>query len=204
MVKPIQRNTTAYNKVSNKRVVAPTQRVDWTTLPSTYTHSPDGQRVDQFVSVTPEPIFEIPSSAKSGYRHTRSTLQAGFSSDNYHSVEQWGAPIRPYGEWRYPNRPFAVPYGVWGPQLPQVVGGGVGIFPGAYQAGPQPFPPMNGNAMGPDGQIPQGLPWMQPPYGAPFFGVGPQNVLTPTQDDYYQQAPMLQGPNYHPLRNGLE
>jgi hypothetical protein len=63
---------------------------------------------------------------------------------------------------------------------------------------------MNGNAMGPDGQMPPGLPWMQPPQGGQFFGVGPQNVLTPTQDDYYQQAPMLQGPNYHPLRNGLE
>jgi hypothetical protein len=203
-VQPIQRSTTAYNNGGNKRSAAPIQRVDWTTLPSTYTHSPDGQRVDQFASVTPEPVFELPSYAKSGYRHTRSTLQAGFSSDNYHLVEQWGAPIRPYGEWRYPNRPFAVPYGAWGPQLPQVVGAGVGIFPGAFPVGPQPFPQMNGNAVLPGGQIPPGNPWMQPPYGVPFFGVGPQNVLTPTQDDYYRQAPMLQGPNYHPLRNGLE
>jgi hypothetical protein len=212
-VKPIRRSTVSYskgtaNQVSNRRPAVTVPRVDWTTLPSTYTHAPDGQRVDQFVSASPEPIFEIPANAKSGYRHTRSTLQAGFSSDNYHSVEQWGAPIRPYGEWRYPNRPFAVPYGVWGPQLPQVVGGGLGIFPGGFPGGfpmgPQPFPNMNGNNMVPGGQGQMANPWMQPPMGAPFFGVGPQNVLTPTQDDYYPQAPVLQDPNYHPLRNGLE
>ncbi|MCU0718500.1 MAG: hypothetical protein MUC83_02255 [Pirellula sp.] len=203
-VKPIQRSTAAYKKAANKTAATPAPRVDWTTLPSTYTHSPDGQRVDQFVSVTPEPIFEIPANARSGYRHTRSTLQAGFSSDNYHSVEQWGGPVRPYGEWRYPNRPFAVPYGVWGPQLPQVVGGGFGVFPGALPAGPQPFWPMNGNAVVPGGPVQPALPWMRPPLGAFGFGVGPQNVLTPTQDDYYQQAPMLQGPQFHPLRNGLE
>ena len=203
-VKPIQRSTASYKKGVATRTEIPVQRVDWTTLPSTYTHSPDGQRVDQYTSVTPEPILEIPPHAKSGYRHTRSTLQAGFSSDNYHSVEQWGAPIRPYGEWRYPNRPFAVPYNAWGPQLPQVVGGGVGIFPGSYPSGPHLFPQAGGNAMVPGGQVLPGHSWMQPPTGAPFFGVGPQNVLTPTQDDYYQQAPMLQGPSYHPLRNGLE
>ncbi|MCU0711422.1 MAG: hypothetical protein MUC43_05150 [Pirellula sp.] len=203
-VRPIQRSTATYQKGTRKSAAVSAPRVDWTTLPSTYTHAPDGQRVDQFVTVTPEPVFEIPPHAKSGYRHTRSTLQAGFSSDNYHSVEQWGAPVRPYGEWRYPNRPFSVPYGVWGPQLPQVVGGGFGVFPGVFPGGPQPFPPGNNNGAGLGGQMPPGNPWMQQQWGGPVFGVGPQNVLTPTQDDYYQQAPMLQGPNYHPLRNGLE
>lgn len=208
-VKPIQRSTVAYhkgaqNQAGNRRPVASAPKVDWTTLPSTYTHAPDGQRVDQFITVSPDPILEIPANAKSGYRHTRSTLQAGFSSDNYHSVEQWGAPIRPYGEWRYPNRPFAVPYGVWGPQLPQVVGGGLGIFPGGFPLGPQPVPNMNGNNMVPGGPGQMANPWMQPPMGLPIFGVGPQNVLTPTQDDYYPQAPVLQDPNYYPLRNGLE
>lgn len=197
-VRPIQRSTVVYKTRTKQPASSSPSRIDWTTLPSTYTHTPDGHRVDQFVAATPEPIVEVPQYAKSGYRHTRSTLQAGFSSDNYHSVEQWGAPVRPYGEWRYPNRPFSVPYGVWGPQLPQVVGGGLGFVPGPFPIGPQPFPPGNNNALPPGGMQPA-MPW-----GGPFFGVGPQNALTPTQDDYYQQAPMLEGPQYHPLRNGLQ
>jgi len=214
-VQPIQRKTASFTKAASKATVPAVPKVDWTTLPSTYTHAPDGQRVYQFVEVTPEPIFEIPANSRSGYRHTRSTLQAGFSSDNYHSVEQWGAPVRPYGEWRYPNRPFAVPYGAWGPQLPQVVGGGFGFFPGPY---PHQFPinpqqPPSGGPVG-SNNIPGGG-WGggpmfgpsyhgYPPFGMSPFGVGPQNGLAPTQDDYYPQAPMLQSPHYHSLRNGLE
>ena len=226
-VQPIQRKTANYRKVTKSVVASSAPKIDWTTLPSTYTHAPDGQRVDQFVAVAPEPILEIPANARSGYRHTRSTLQAGFSSDNYHAVEQWGAPVRPYGEWRFPNRPFAVPYGAWGPQLPQVVGGGFGFFPGPFPM--QPHQPMNpqipgqsgagGGAILPGGSMPPGQPYGPPPLGypqfgiSPFgfspFGVGPQNGLAPTQDDYYPQAPMLKGPmmdphRYHPLTNGLE
>lgn len=123
--------------------------VDWTTMPSTYTHDETGQRVDQFAQEI-EP--EAPSQAnlvRSGYTHTRSSLQVGFNSDHYHVTEQWGGDVRPYGEWRYPYRPFAVPYGAWGPQLPQVAVNGVGVNPwGVWpnQPGPgQPWPSHPGH-----------------------------------------------------------
>ncbi|XZE22300.1 hypothetical protein SH449x_002219 [Pirellulaceae bacterium SH449] len=208
-VKPIARQTTPFQQSSNARVAQKSPRVDWTTLPSTYTHSPQGDRVDQFAVASPDPIYETPAYMRSGYRHTRSTLQAGFSSDNYHSVEQWGAPVRPYGEWRFPNRPFAVPYGMWGPQLPQVVGGGLGFLPWGMPGFQQPNPA--GSVLPPGagaGGLPQngyfpGGGW--PMHGVGPFGVGPGNALSPTQDDYYPQAPFLQAPPmYHPLNNGLE
>jgi len=104
---------------------------DWTTMPSTYSHDQTGQRVDQYAAAVEPQSMERSDFVRSGYRHTRSSLQAGFSSDHYHVTEQWGQPVRPYGEWRYPNRPFSVPYGQWGPQLPQVVVGGNQLnFPG--------------------------------------------------------------------------
>jgi hypothetical protein len=54
---------------------------------------------------------------QSGYWHTRSSIQAGGSADHLHVVEEWGRPVRPYGEWRFPYRPFSVPYPLWGPQF---------------------------------------------------------------------------------------
>jgi hypothetical protein len=128
-VRPIKRA-----KVSSKAVSA-----DWSTLPSTFTHDQDGQRVDQY-SVAVEPQSNERSDfVRSGFRHTRSSLQAGFGSDHYHVTEQWGQPVQPYGQWRYPNRPFSVPYGQWGPQLPQIVAGGfpwLGLPNGSMNSGP--------------------------------------------------------------------
>ncbi len=198
-------------------------------MPSTYSHDENGSRLDQY-SQGVQPVVALrPDYVRSGFRHTRSTLQAGFSSDNYHVVEQWGGDVRPYGEWRYPNRPFAVPYGMWGPQLPQVVGG----LPWGGFLPPHGFPPPmnpnhpagpNGNAappmggqgmMGPQGMVPGGFPGQVHP-GVPNgfgyggfgggFGVGPWNALGPMQDDYYPQAPVMrapQTPDYAPLGIGL-
>lgn len=150
---------------------------DWTTLASTYTHDREGRRVDQFSAQVEPYAIERADYQQSGFRHTRSTLQAGTSADHYHSVERWGAPIQPYGEWRYPYRPFAVPYGAWGPQPPAVNfqgGGGWNGRPG--------FPVLPG--FGGNGFSGFGVPnWNN------GFGVGPANALRPEQDDYYAPAP---------------
>jgi hypothetical protein len=163
--------------------------VDWTTMASTYSHDTTGQRVDQYATEVTPVAIERSDFARSGYRHSRSSLQTGFSSDHYHVVEQWGQPVQPYGEWRYPNRPFSVPYGQWGPQLPQVVGGvyGQGFnrppFGGPnWQGGPIQGNGNQGNA----GQFHQGF--GNQGFG---FGVGPGNALQAGQDEYYQQAPLL-------------
>ncbi len=163
-VLPIERKKVPYQQARIGRNV-----IDWTTAASTYTHNDSGQRVDQFAEGAGATVVERKDFQRSGFRHSRSTLQTGFSSDNYHSVEQWGPDVRPYGEWRYPNRPFAVPYGMWGPQPPQVMGG-------------MPWGP--------------GYPGMYPPVGPgmPPTGAGPWNALGPTQDDYYPQAPIYNTP----------
>lgn len=110
---------------------------DWITWPSTYTHSSDGQRVDQHTE--PEPALAVARTdfQRSGMRHYRSTLRAGLSVDNYHVVEQWGQPVVPYEQWRFPYRPYGVPYGQWGPQAPY------GIFNGQFNGlyGPTAVPP---------------------------------------------------------------
>ena len=191
-VKTIRRVTELYVKKSSKG------NIDWTTMASTYTHDPQGQRVDQF-STGIEPVaIERPDFVRSGYRHTRSTLQAGSGADHYHSVEQWGPNVRPYGEWRYPTRPFSVPYPVWGPQLPQVLGGGFpwgGVpFGNATNGG-------SGNGLMP-GVIPQPGAIPQPGWQSGFgtgLGVGPGNALLPMQDDYYPPAPV-----YNPPATGLD
>jgi|GEM_PF-1692225 len=221
--------------------------VDWTALPSTFTHDANKQRVDQFALPVEAPSSERADFVRSGFRHTRSSLQGGFGADHYHVTEQWGGPVQPYGEWRYPNRPFSVPYGQWGPQLPQVVAGGSlwglggpngfgpGPRPGAWQGnGPmsgQGNGHMNGQGNGPGQNVPNGMqpgpglgpgngngngngqPWGTMPghgqwpganqgWNVGEFGVGPGNALQANQDEYYQQAPTLQTPEYHPLQNG--
>ncbi len=89
---------------------------DWITAPSYYTHDPQtGQRVDQYTPIGPFYTFARTDYLQSGYRHTRSSIQAGTSVDHMHIVEEWGRPVRPYGEWRFPYRPYSVPYGLWGP-----------------------------------------------------------------------------------------
>ncbi len=214
----------AISNASCESVVRPIQRTkktakpvtsDWTTMPSTYTHDSTGQRVDQYAQTVEPQSMERVDFVRSGYRHTRSTLQAGFSADHYHQTETWGQPVRPYGEWRYPNRPYSVPYGQWGPQLPQVVVGGnqwnaflpYGLGPnanpgvpnnGAGNFGPQPGN-MGGNMNGPgsppwwgQSQSGFGLRWGQG--NGNEFGVGPRNTLPAGQDEYYPAAP-----TYHPM-----
>ncbi|MHB0955999.1 MAG: hypothetical protein ACYC0X_06415 [Pirellulaceae bacterium] len=95
---------------------AASNAADWITAPSHYTHDPQtGQRVDQYTPIGPFYTFARSDYLQSGYRHTRSTIQAGLSVDHMHIVEEWGRPVRPYGEWRFPFRPYSVPYPMWGP-----------------------------------------------------------------------------------------
>ncbi len=161
---------------------------DWTTFASTYTHDQAGRRVDRFAMHVEPYAVERSDYQQSGFRHSRSTLQAGTSSDHYHSVERWGAPVQPYGEWRYPYRPFAVPYGAWGPQSPavNVQGGGWYSRPGLplpYGSGGYGSGGYGSGGYGSGGYGVGGPSWNN------GFGVGPSNALRPDQDDYYPPAP---------------
>jgi hypothetical protein len=90
----------------------------WIFRPSHYTHdSETGERVSQYTRKQPAYVRVDPTYMQSGYRHSRSTLRGiGGSVDRRHVVETWGAgeTIRPYGEWQYPFRAGATPYGPWG------------------------------------------------------------------------------------------
>jgi hypothetical protein len=88
---------------------------DWLTLPSSFSHDVHGVRVTQYAPINAPTVAATPKLQTSGYTHTRSSLNYGQSADNYHRVEEWGAPVRPYGEWRFPYRPFSTPYPNWGP-----------------------------------------------------------------------------------------
>jgi hypothetical protein len=91
---------------------------DWITAPSTFTHDPQtGERVNQFSPIGPVYVYTPPDYVKSGYRHLRSTIQVGGSADNYHLVEEWGRPVVPYDQWRFPARPYGSPYSEWGAPL---------------------------------------------------------------------------------------
>ncbi len=145
---------------------------DWMTWPSSYTHEPTrGQRVDQYAVPVQPTKHRDPSFQRSGYRNFRSTLQGAYSADNMHIVEQWGAPVVPYEQWRFPFRPYGTPYDAWGPQAPY------GIFNGNFNSGPgQPrmYPPHGyqppvGSAPNAMGQPPVGVPSPVPP-GYPYPG----------------------------------
>jgi hypothetical protein len=123
---------------------APAAAADWILAPSTYTHDPQtGARVSQYAPVPPVYVQTRGDYLKSGYRHNRSSILSGDGADNQHIVEQWGRPVRPYGEWLYPYRPYSVPYQYWGapyaglgfpyvpPYLPRA-------WPGPNAAPPQP------------------------------------------------------------------
>jgi hypothetical protein len=181
---------------------------DWLTWPSTYTHHPySGQRVDQF-ALSEQPLSQQRSDfTRSGFRHFRSTLQAGQSADNMHIVEQWGRPVVPYEQWRFPFRPFGVPYDAWGPQAPY------GIINGSFGwngPGPGQGRPGYGTSAGPftqPGEIPADVPpypnWPNPsqPWGNGMGGQSGQPSrgfpLTPTYgnepwfDGTYPSAPPL-------------
>jgi hypothetical protein len=108
---------------------SPGEAADWITAPSTFTHDPTtAERVAQYSPIGPFYYYQRPDYMKSGYRHLRSTIDLGNSSDSLHIVEEWGRPVRPYDEWRFPYRPFSVPYDAWGPPFGGL-GGGNGMFP---------------------------------------------------------------------------
>ena len=77
-------------------------KVDWTTRASHYTHDPYGNRVDQYAQAVAPPSFERPDFQRSGYRHYRSTIQAGNSADNL-------ARRRGMGQSSSPLRRMAIP-----------------------------------------------------------------------------------------------
>ena len=115
---------------------------DWVAAPSTYTHDPrTAERVHQYTPIGP--VYAFPDThVQSGYRHVRSVIRAGDSADYLHVVEQWGnTPVRPYGEWLHPFRPYAVPYDQWGP--PVILG-----YPYLPYPYPYPFPPQPHNPYG--------------------------------------------------------
>lgn len=88
---------------------------DWITAPSFFTHDPvTGLRTNQYSSPPPAIVPQAVDFQSSGFTHLRSSIQVGQSADNYHRVEKWGPPVQPYGEWRFPYRPYSVPYDQWG------------------------------------------------------------------------------------------
>jgi hypothetical protein len=102
---------------------SPAAAHDWMFLPSSYSHDwQTGHRVTQFAPIPPVIVYQRPDYLRSGYRHHRSTINAGGSQDNYHVVDQYGGEVRPYGEWLYPFRPYSVPYDAWGPPFGGVNG----------------------------------------------------------------------------------
>jgi hypothetical protein len=103
------------------------QAADWNTAPSYYTHDPNtAERVSQYSPIGPFYVYTPPDYVKSGYRHTRSTVQAGGSADNVHIVEEWGRPVQPYEQWRFGTRPYGdAPYQAWGPPF-----AGAAVVPG--------------------------------------------------------------------------
>jgi hypothetical protein len=134
---------------------------EWLTAPSYYTHDPNtAERVNQYSQVGPFYYYQRGDYMQSGYRHNRSTFQFGGSADNLHIVEQWGAPVIPYEQWRFPYRPYGSPYPAWGPPYGGLGGVGFGGFIPPY--GPVPF---GGGNVG--------------------FGSGPFNTAEQWMDGYY-------------------
>jgi hypothetical protein len=133
-------------------LTATASAADWITAPSYYSHDPQtGQRVTQYTPIGPVYTWARPDFLRSGYRHTRSTIQAGHSADHMHIVEEWGRAIRPYGEWRFPYRPYSVPYALWGPPF-----AGMGV-PGFFAPNAVPFGAPNA------GGVPNPYRRQQPP-----------------------------------------
>ena len=144
---------------------------DWLTLPSKYTHAREtGERINQFAQVNAPPLNDQSARISSGYTHYRSTIQAGQSADNYNRVDQWGPPVRPYGEWEFPYRPYSAPYQAWGAPYAGVnIGGGFqggGFQGGGFQGGGYPGNGYPGNGY-PGGKYPGGNPGSGLPGGYP-------------------------------------
>ena len=117
-------------------VTTPTGAGDWLTAPSFYTHNPvTGLRTNQHTSPPQAVVPQDPTFRGSGFHHYRSTIQYGQTADNYYRVEQWGPPVQPYGEWRFPNRPYSVPYDQWGAPFAGLNLGGYGNGPWGHPYG---------------------------------------------------------------------
>lgn len=80
-----------------------------------------------------------------------------------------------------------------GQNVPNGMQPGPGLGPGNGNGNGQPWGTMPGHGQWPGAN--QG-------WNVGEFGVGPGNALQANQDEYYQQAPTLQTPEYHPLQNG--
>ena len=127
---------------------------DWIVAPSYYTHDPKtGERTAQYARIGP--IYAPPSAnyVQSGFNHYRSSVVYGGTADHYYRVMEWGRPVRPFGEWLYPFRPYAVPFPLWNTP-----------YYGMYQffGWPPAYPP-------PAAGLPPTTPGPSPP-AAPFPG----------------------------------
>jgi hypothetical protein len=151
------------------------EEATWIFQPSLYSHSPtSGRQVAQYRRETPAYVRADDTYQESGYRHINSSIQVGNSSDHFHVVQTWGQGelIRPYGEWEYPFRAGATPYGPWGnPQGPWTLPfdswqNSYGLMqmprgPWAYGQGSPMGSPMPGAGAGPNPFLPQGGPQPQ-------------------------------------------
>ncbi|HTN75128.1 MAG TPA: hypothetical protein VL096_07775 [Pirellulaceae bacterium] len=153
---------------------------DWITAPGEFTNDPrTGERVNQYTPIGPVYSYNTRADYRtSGFRYTQDSLQFGRNSfDRLHLVEEWGQPVRPYGEWQYPYRPYSVPYQAWGPPFGGLGGGGWGGwgpygngYGGGYGGHGGPIPPNN---WPPQGGGPGGGGWNPGPGGPGGPGVSP-------------------------------
>jgi hypothetical protein len=178
---------------------------DWNTIPSTYSHDlKTGRRTNQYRQETAAYYQPAPVVVRSGYRQIRGNIQVGGISDNTHIVERFGEPVRPYGEWRFPYRPYSAPYPAWGPPPAYpafglgfapgygrpYAGRGGGFAPGAGgpgAGGPGPGGPgPGGGIIAPPGIDPRRIPVPATPNRwRPWHDGGYPN----TPRDYYERAP---------------
>ena len=135
---------------------------DWVFRPSYYSHSvKTGQRVVQYKAPKPALVYADPTYQESAYRHNHVAITVG-GEDHLHVVQTWGRgeSIRPYGEWEFPFRAGATPYGPWGnPQGPWTLPFDSWVNP--YGLGKLPNPPW---PYAPYGPSPAYVP---PPAAAP-------------------------------------
>ena len=95
-------------------LATPLQAADWIVAPSYYTHdTTSGQRVAQYAPIGPVYTYQAADYVESGFQHYRSSIVFDGTADNYFRVKEWGRPVRPYGEWRFPYRPYSVPFPLW-------------------------------------------------------------------------------------------